>query len=73
MIRANVRPFAYDKAGKKGCSFFLDSVQFLRPGQRLDGRKPAAEQFPDDAENEDRWSEQAQIWRERGMRFPSPR
>ena len=26
----------------------LDAVQFLRPGKRLDGRKAAAESFPDD-------------------------
>lgn len=48
LVRANVRPFAYDQGGNKGCSFFLDSVQFLKPGPRLDGRKPANESFPDD-------------------------
>jgi hypothetical protein len=52
IVRANVRPFAYDTAGKRGCSLLLESVQFLRPGTRLDGRKPAAEQFPDDGEGE---------------------
>lgn len=46
--RANVRPFAYDQGGNKGCGLFLDSVQFLRPGKRLDGRKAATESFPDD-------------------------
>lgn len=46
--RANVRPFAYDKGGNRGCGLFLDNVQFLRPGKRLDGRKAASESFPDD-------------------------
>ena len=48
-VRANVRPFAYDQGGNKGCGLFLDSVQFLKPGpKRLDGRKAATESFPDD-------------------------
>jgi len=46
--RANVRPFAYDTAGKRGVSLLLDNVQFLRPGKRLDGRKAAADSYPDD-------------------------
>jgi len=53
LVRANVRPFAYDQGGNKGCSFFLDSVQFLKPGKRLDGRKAASESFPDDADTEE--------------------
>ena len=53
LVRANVRPFAYDQGGNKGCSFFLDSVQFLKPGPRLDGRKPANESFPDDIDEEE--------------------
>jgi len=51
--RANVRPFAYDTAGKRGVSLFLDNVQFLRPGKRLDGRKAAKDAFPDDQVAED--------------------
>jgi hypothetical protein len=51
--RANVRPFVYENTGNRGCNFTLDSVQFLRPGKRLDGRKAAAESFPDDQEMED--------------------
>lgn len=51
--RANVRPFAYDTAGKRGVGLLLDSVQFLRPGKRLDGRKAASESFPDDLEDDD--------------------
>ena len=53
ICRANVRPFAYDTAGKRGASFFLESVQFLKPGKRLDGRKAASESFPDDAETDE--------------------
>lgn len=53
LARANVRPFAYDQGGNKGCGLFLDSVQFLRPGPRLDGRKAASESFPDDADSEE--------------------
>lgn len=46
--RANVRPFAYDRAGKRGVGLFLDNVQFLRAGKRLDGRRAASESYPDD-------------------------
>lgn len=46
--RANVRPFAYEQGGNRGVNLLLDSVQFLRPGKRLDGRKAASESFPDD-------------------------
>ena len=53
IVRANVRPFAYDTVGKKGCSFFLETVQFLKPGPRLDGRKPANLSFPEDDEGEE--------------------
>lgn len=53
IARARVRPFAYDTAGKRGCSLFLDSVQFLRPGKRLDGRKAASESYPDDGEGDE--------------------
>ena len=53
IVRANVRPFAYDKAGKRGCSFFLETVQFLKPGARLDGRKAASQSFPEDDESEE--------------------
>jgi hypothetical protein len=51
-IRANVRPFAYDQGGNKGCGLFLESCQFLKPGPRLDGRKSGSESFPDDGEGE---------------------
>ena len=52
--RANVRPFGYEQAGKKGVAFLLDNVQFLKPGERLDGRGSAENAFPDDqTEDED--------------------
>jgi hypothetical protein len=46
--RAFVRPFAYDQAGNKGVGLFLDVVQFLKPGPRLDGRLSATAAFPTD-------------------------
>ena len=52
-VRANVRPFAYDTGGNKGVGLFLDNVQFLRPGKRLDGRKAASESYPDDQQTEE--------------------
>jgi Protein of unknown function (DUF2815) len=52
--RANVRPFGYEQAGKRGVSFLLDNVQFLKSGTRLDGRGSAEGAFPDDqTEDED--------------------
>jgi hypothetical protein len=53
LARANVRPFSFDTAGKRGVSLFLESVQFLRPGPRLDGRKAASESFPIDEYSDD--------------------
>jgi hypothetical protein len=50
--RAMIRPFAYEQGANKGVAFLLDSVQFLRPGKRLDGRKAASESFPDDMSDE---------------------
>lgn len=49
--RAFVVPWAYDTAGKRGVIFMLNSVQFLKPGPRLDGRATAAD-FPDVEEDE---------------------
>ena len=51
--RAKVTPFAYDQAGNKGASFFLEAVQFLKPGKRLDGRMPASQSFPDDVSEDE--------------------
>lgn len=53
IVRANVSPFAYDTAGKRGVLLILESVQFLKPGPRIDGSLPAIDQFPDDGEGQD--------------------
>lgn len=53
LARAFVRPFAYEQAGNKGVGLFLDVVQFLKPGRRLDGRMNATEAFPQDAHSEE--------------------
>jgi hypothetical protein len=53
IARAKVTPFAYDQGGNKGASFFLEVVQFLKPGKRLDGRGAPAAGFPDDGEGEE--------------------
>lgn len=50
--RAFVKPFAFEAAGNKGVLLFLDTVQFLKPGPRLDGHKEG-DDFPDDQELED--------------------
>ncbi len=49
--RLNVTPFAYGEPpnpkqkGGKGCSISLNSVMFIRDGERLDGTSNAAEDF----------------------------
>lgn len=43
--RAFVRPFAYDSGSNKGISLLLDAVQFVKDGERLDGRKSASQMF----------------------------
>jgi hypothetical protein len=56
--RASVNAFAYDQGGNKGVSFGLNNLQICdTSGLRLDGRKPATEDFdslggdmPDDDE-----------------------
>ena len=37
-VIANVNPVAYDYLGNKGITFYLQAVQFLEGGTRLDGR-----------------------------------
>ena len=51
--RANVRPFGYEIAGKRGVAFLLDNVQFLKSGPRLDGRGSAENAYPDDQSEEE--------------------
>lgn len=43
--RASVRAFAYDTSGNKGVSFFLNNIQKLGEGDRLDSRVNAADEF----------------------------
>jgi hypothetical protein len=43
--RAATGPYAYDKQGNRGCAFGLNALQFLRDGERLDGRLPAQDEF----------------------------
>ena len=46
LARATVNPFAYHNSGNKGVSFGLNNVQICRAdGERLDGRRSAAEDF----------------------------
>ena len=45
LVRASLRAFAYDKAGKRGVSFGLLNIQKLGEGPRLDGRMAASEEF----------------------------
>jgi hypothetical protein len=48
LARAVVTPFAYSNSGNAGVSFGLQHLQICRTDTvRLDGRKPAAESFPD--------------------------
>lgn len=49
LARATVSPFAYDQSGNKGVNFALNNVQIIAKGsERLDGRVPADQDFPDD-------------------------
>jgi hypothetical protein len=43
--RAAVGIYAYDKSGNRGVAFGLNALQFLRDGERLDGRKAAQDEF----------------------------
>ena len=48
LARADVYIFAYDKAGNKGVSMILNSVQKLGDGERLSGRRSAASAFAEE-------------------------
>lgn len=52
-VRATVRAFGYDKKMKKGVTWSLDNVQLLDNENvtRLDGRRAAADEFDDLADN----------------------
>ena len=45
IVRASLRPFAYDINGNRGISFGLNNIQKLADGERLDGRKKAEDEF----------------------------
>lgn len=50
--RMDIYLFAYDKAGNRGVSAILNSVQKLGDGERKSGRRSAAEAFADDPEDD---------------------
>jgi hypothetical protein len=46
IVRASVRPFAYENTGNKGVSFGLGNLQITKPNMpRIDGRKSAKAEF----------------------------
>lgn len=45
VVRASLNVFSYDVKGNKGVSFALVNLQKLSEGERLDGRKAAADEF----------------------------
>ena len=45
VVRASITAFGYDRAGKKGVSFGLNNMQWLKDGDRLDSRVAAADDF----------------------------
>jgi hypothetical protein len=48
LVRCSVNAFAYEQSGNRGVSFGLNNVQICRTdGTRLDGRRPAKQEFPD--------------------------
>lgn len=49
IVRANVRPFAFNVTGNMGVAFGLNNLQITKPNAaRLDGRKPARDVFAAD-------------------------
>ena len=44
-VRASLKAYAYDVSGNKGVSFALNNVQKLGDGERIDGRRSAANEF----------------------------
>lgn len=51
--RADVWLYAFDKAGNKGVAAILNNIQKLADGDRISGRRSAAEAFRDDEEDDD--------------------
>lgn len=60
--RAEIIAYAYDQAGNKGIGFALQNIQKLRDGERLSGRKEAADVFDevaDASESEESYNTEA--------------
>ncbi len=51
LFRASLGLFAYDKAGNKGVGFGLRNVLVVEKGERIDGRRSAAADFAEFAED----------------------
>lgn len=51
--RADIWLFAYDKAGNKGVGAIVNSFQKLGDGERLSGKRPAADAFGDSEDEEE--------------------
>lgn len=49
IVRAQLRPYTYDRGTKKGVTFNLENIQKWADGERLDGRQKAVDAF--DAED----------------------
>jgi hypothetical protein len=47
-VRAQLKPFGYDKKGNKGIGWALNNIQKLGDGERLDSRQAATEAFDAD-------------------------
>lgn len=45
LLRCSVNVYAYDTSGNKGVGLWLNNIQVLHKGTRLDGRKAATEEF----------------------------
>lgn len=51
-VRLSVTPYAYDKGGGKGVALALNSVMFVKDGERLDGVSNPTEDFDEIAPEE---------------------
>lgn len=48
IVKVSIDPFCYDTDGNKGVTFGLGNVQFIRDGERLDGRTFGVDDFDAD-------------------------
>jgi hypothetical protein len=70
--RAEIIAYAYDQAGNKGIGLSLQNVQKLRDGDRLGGRKDAADVFDavgDASDSEESYGTDVDAEAEAGMGF----